>query len=153
VPTNDKVGFNQAGDFAEAAIELKKALSYRFDFPEAHLNLANALRGLLKYEEADAEYKKVLASGKGGSDVLFNLGILYLDMEREFAGGNPIARYKTAKEYLEKAKNAGLSPDDEKRVAEYIKEVDKKIKQKETDIERDKKRKIKEKENDLRRKN
>jgi len=137
--------FNEAHDFPAAAAEFKKALQYWPEFTKAKLNLANALRGSRQYEDALEEYKKVLSTGKGGSEVLFNLGILYLDMEREFQGSDPITRLKTAREYLEKySKSGGLGEEEEKRVAEYIKEAEKKIKQKETDIEREKKRKIKE---------
>jgi Tfp pilus assembly protein PilF len=136
--------YNEAGDFSNAMAEFRKALAYDPDFTKAQLNLANSLRGSRMYEEAEAEYKKVLASGKGGQEVLFDLGVLYLDMEREFkTGGDTMNRLKTAKEYLEKYSAGGrISEEESRRIADYLKEADKKIRQKEADLERENKRKL-----------
>jgi Tfp pilus assembly protein PilF len=137
--------YNEAGDFTSATAEFQRALFYNPEYVKARLNLANALRGNRQYEEAEAEYKKVLASGKGGSEVLYNLGILYLDMEREFKDRDTIVRLKLAVEFLEKYKaSASLDAKDATRVADCLKEAEKKLKQKEMDLERDKKRKLKE---------
>jgi tetratricopeptide (TPR) repeat protein len=138
--------YNEAGDYASAINEFKRALAYDPGLVKAQLNLANSLRGNRMYEEAEAEYKKVLASGKGGSEVLFDLGILYLDMEREFkTGGDTIARLKTARDYFNKYINAAQPTGDEMaRISDYIKDAEKKIKQKEADIDRENKRKLRE---------
>jgi len=138
--------FNEAGDYENAIQELNKALNYKPDFNYARLNLANSYRGMRMYEEAENEYNKVLKTGKESGKVTFDLGILYLDMEREFKyGGDSIDRLKKAKQYFEKylADNK-ISKEEEVKVTDYIKEADKKIRQKEADIEREKKRKLRE---------
>jgi len=138
--------FNEAGDYENAILELNKALYYKNDFYDAHLNLANSYRGMRKYEEAENEYNLVLKAGKEKEKVIFNLGILYLDMEREFKyGGDSIDRLNKAKQCFEKyLTDSKLSKEEGIKITDYIKEADKKIRQKEADIEREKKRKLRE---------
>jgi hypothetical protein len=147
VHNNLGVLYSQAEDYRSAIKEFKLALRYNNKFYQAKLNLANALRGEKQYEEAEKVYLELLKEVPTMKEVLFNLGILYLDMEREFEGRDIIQRYTDAIKYL-KDYYATVDADSEigKRVAKYIAEAEKKLKTKKDDIERERKRKLKQEE-------
>jgi tetratricopeptide (TPR) repeat protein len=69
----------------EAAVEkFTEALKHAPGFEGAKLNLANALRGVKKYDEADKIYSQLAAGHSKSAAAYFNRGVLYL--ENEFGG-------------------------------------------------------------------
>ncbi len=147
VHNNLGVLYSQAEDYSAAIDEFKIALRYNSRYYEAKLNLANALRGEKQYEEAEKIYMALLKEKPDMYEVLFNLGILYLDMDREFENRDILQRYSDSIKYLkEYFSHIDGNSDLGKRVSKYIEEAEKKLRTKKDDIEREKKRRLKQEE-------
>ncbi|MCA9310063.1 MAG: sulfotransferase, partial [Phycisphaerales bacterium] len=71
----------------EKAIELQPAMA------EAHTNLGNAYRALLRHDDAVAAYEKALAIQPGNAEVICNIGNIFKDQGRF---DDAIARYQSA---------------------------------------------------------
>ena len=111
-----------AQDFPTAIQHLELATR---DSPESvgpHLNLGNALRGNKQYDQAKAEYEKVLQLDPKKIDAYFNLGVLYLDGE---PGALPqIDRYNQSIAYFDRFRGSGGR---DPRLEEYVKDAQKAI--------------------------
>ncbi|WP_342380132.1 tetratricopeptide repeat protein [Myxococcus stipitatus] len=125
---------NEAQDYPAAVTELEAAVRAAPDFAAARLNLGNAYRGQGDFERAKAEYEKVLALRPGQPDPLFNLAILYLDVEPP--GQDAITRFKTALTYFEQYQSQGGRDD---RIPQYTKDARKSIEREERRLERERK--------------
>ena len=111
-----------AQDFPTAIRHLELATR---DSPEAaapHLNLGNALRGNKQYDQAKAEYERVLALDPKEIDAYFNLAVLYLDGEP--SGMGQIDRYNQSIAYFDRFRSAGGR---DPRLEEYVKDAQKAI--------------------------
>ncbi|MCP3065395.1 tetratricopeptide repeat protein [Myxococcus sp. K38C18041901] len=125
---------NEAQDYAAAVTELEAAVRSAPDFAAARLNLGNAYRGTGDFERAKAAYEHVLELRPQQPDPLFNLAILYLDVEPP--GGDPVGRYKTALTYFERYEAQGGKDD---RIPQYTKDARKSIEREERRLERERK--------------
>ncbi|SEU35872.1 Tfp pilus assembly protein PilF [Myxococcus fulvus] len=125
---------NEAQDYAAAVTELEAAVRSAPDFAAARLNLGNAYRGTGDFERSKAEYERVLELRPQQPDPLFNLAILYLDVEPP--GGDPVGRYKTALTYFERYEAQGGKDD---RIPQYTKDARKSIEREERRLERERK--------------
>ena len=89
----------------------------------AQLNLGSALRGVRRFDEAAAEYKRILSRDPDYADAYFDLGVLHLDAP-PFAGQDTIGQRNTAIQYLMRyqdlASTRGLRDD---AAEAYIKEA------------------------------
>ena len=65
----------------------------------AQLNLGSALRGVRRFDEAAAEYRRVLGRDSDYADAYFNLGVLNLDAP-PFGGQDTISQRNAAIQYL-----------------------------------------------------
>ncbi len=111
-----------AQDFPTAIRHLELATR---DSPEAaapHLNLGNALRGNKQYDQAKAEYERVLALDPRQIDAYFNLAVLYLDGEP--SGMGQMDRYNQSIAYFDRFRSAGGH---DPRLEEYVKDAQKAI--------------------------
>ncbi len=114
-------------DFSTAKQELDFALKISPDFLEAKFNLAVALKGLKEYKQARdilVSLEKDPATPKEMmKDIIYNLAILYLDNDIE-GDGQP-ARLDTATAYLTRylAMVDKRDKEEQKRIAEYLKEA------------------------------
>ncbi|MFY1824398.1 tetratricopeptide repeat protein [Myxococcus fulvus] len=125
---------NEAQDYAAAVTELEAAVRSAPDFAAARLNLGNAYRGTGDFERSKAEYERVLELRPQQPDPLFNLAILYLDVEPP--GGDPVGRYKTALAYFERYEAQGGKDD---RIPQYTKDARKSLEREERRLERERK--------------
>lgn len=71
--------YHAAGDYIGAETQFRKALARWPDMLSARINLGNALKGQQRFADADAALKGALGQASDDPDVLYNLGILYLD--------------------------------------------------------------------------
>lgn len=87
----------------------------------AQLNLGSALRGVRRFEEALAEYKRILTRNPEYADAYFNLGVLHLDAP-QLGGQDAIGQRNAAIQYLMRYQDlAGRGRDDAAEA--YIKEA------------------------------
>ncbi len=114
-------------DFATAKQELDFALKIFPDFVEAKFNLAVALKGLKEYKQARdifVSLEKDPATPKDMmKDIVYNLAILYLDHDVE-GDGQP-TRLDTATAYLTQYLTMvdKRNKEEQKRIADYLKEA------------------------------
>ena len=117
--------YHQAGDYTSAELQFRKALARWPDMLSARINLGNALKGQQRYIDADQELRTALRTSPESSELLFNLGILYLDGTLPSVG--PIDRLKQALKFFERYKEvAGQRAADDPTDA-YIGETNKRI--------------------------
>jgi len=117
--------YHQAGDYPSAETQFRKALARWPDMLPARINLGNALKGQQRYVDADREFQSVLKDHPDSPELLFNLGILYLD--GSLAGMNAMDRLQQALKFFERFKDvAGKRPADDPTDA-YIGETNKRI--------------------------
>jgi len=117
--------YHQAGDYASAELQFRKALARWPDMLSARINLGNALKGQQRYIDADQELQTALRTHPESPELLFNLGILYLD--GSLRGVDAIDRLQQALKFFERYKQvAGLRPPDDPTDA-YIGETNKRI--------------------------
>lgn len=117
--------FHEAGDFAGAEGMFRQALSRHPQFLAAQLNLGNALKGQQKYAEAEAAMKRALELNPSSGDVLFNMGILYLDGQLPDLA--PVARLQQALDFFQRYKQTPARPAGPDPVDTYIAEANKRI--------------------------
>ena len=117
--------YHEAGDFAGAEQMFRQALSRWPDFPAAQLNLGNALKGQQKYADAEAAMKRALDLSPSSADVLFNLGILYLD--GQLPNVEPVVRLQQAVDYFQRYKQAPGRAQGPDPVDQYVAEANKRI--------------------------
>lgn len=94
--------------FEKSIIFCNKAIGIDGNYFEAYNNKGNALRGLLKYEEAEENYNKSIEINKEYSSGLMNLAVLYKDTKR----------YDLALAKANEAKGAGQKANINKVLAE-----------------------------------
>ncbi|MGM0574828.1 MAG: tetratricopeptide repeat protein [Myxococcota bacterium] len=107
----------------EAAIEvLDEAVMLAPAYATAWLNLGSARRGLQRFDEAEAAWKRTLELDPDMAEASFNLGILYL--ENDAGGRDRIQRYEAAIEafndYKSSARPTGKALE---QVDSYIEEA------------------------------
>lgn len=117
--------YHEAGDFAGAEGMFRQSLSRHPQFLAAQMNLGNALKGQQKYADADAAMKRALELNPNSGDVLFNLGILYLD--GQLPGVEPLSRLQQAVDFFQRYKQAPGRPAANDPVDQYIAEANKRI--------------------------
>jgi tetratricopeptide (TPR) repeat protein len=117
--------YHEAGDFIGAEGQFRKAIARWPEMLDAHANLGNALKGQQKYADADASLRQALSLGKDNPDVLFDLGILYLD--GNLPGVEAVSRLEQAIAFFDryKSQRKQASPDDP--VDRYVAEARKRI--------------------------
>lgn len=116
--------YARAGDFAGAEDQYRKALNRWPDMLSAQVNLGNALKGQQKFTEAMAAFKKAEALSPNAPEVLYNLGIFYLDAA--VPDLDPELRLNQAVRYLEQYKPMAQG-DMKTRVEGYLVEARKRI--------------------------
>ena len=75
--------YKEKGDFDNALIALKKAITLKPDFTFAYNNLGNLYSDMGRRDEAIAYYKKALSLNPRDLDAYYNLGITYAEMGKE----------------------------------------------------------------------
>lgn len=114
--------FYQTRNYKQAAERFGEALRYAPGFKEAKLNLANSLRSLNEFEEADKLYSELAEKYPDYADVWFNRGLMY--RENEMSGLDREQMLLKAVELLRKYKEiSGRSLRADDPVDEYIKEA------------------------------
>ena len=89
----------------------------------AQLNLGSALRGVRRFDEARAEYQRVLARDPNYADAYFNLGVLHLDAP-QLAGLDAVGQRSAAIQYLMRYQDLAAARGGRDDAAEaYIKEA------------------------------
>ncbi len=117
--------YHAAGDFVGAEAQFRKALARWPDMLAARINLGNALKGQQRFAEADTALQAALAQAPRDPDVLYNLGILYLDGQLPQMAA--VARLERSLAFFERYKQtAGARPADDP-IDEYIGEASKRI--------------------------
>ena len=125
VYNNLGVIYHEAGDYSGAERQFHEALLRWPHMVEARLNLGNALKGQQKFSEADAALKGALKIAPKSGDVLYNLGILYLD--GDIAGIEAIHRLEQAVAYFEQYKSLSVARPADDPVDDYVAEAQKRI--------------------------
>jgi tetratricopeptide (TPR) repeat protein len=114
--------FYKTRNYEQAAQHFGEAVKYAPEFLEARLNLANALRGLNQFAEADKVLSDLADSHPDFAAAYFNRGLLY--WENEFGGLSQEERILKAVELLRKYKDvAGQSLGADDPADRYIKEA------------------------------
>jgi tetratricopeptide (TPR) repeat protein len=133
---------NESKDYEGAIPHLELATKYAPDYADAWLNLGNAYRGRGELEKALAAYNKVLALDPKRTEPLFNLGVYHFDAappgKEEFPAR--LKRLETAKEFLERFRDAGGK---EPRLDRYLTDLGKAIEKTRKDIEREERDRVK----------
>ena len=117
--------YHEAGDFAGAEAQFRKALERWPHMLAAQINLGNSLKGQQKYDAADAELRKALELDPKSAEALFNAGILYLD--GDIPGVDKGERLNRAVDYFEQYKRNRQRPRSDDPVDDYLKEARKRI--------------------------
>ncbi len=117
--------YHEAGDFAGAEAQFRKALARWPDMLAAQVNLANALKGQQRFGDADAVLKAALERSPGSGPVLYNLGILYLD--GSLPDLDAVQRLEQALAFFERYKQTSSTRAADDPVESYIEEARKKL--------------------------
>ena len=117
--------YHEAGDFAGAEAMFRQALSRHPQSLGAQVNLGNSLKGQQRYADADVAMKRALELDSNSADVLFNLGILYLD--GQLPGVEPLARLQQAVGFFQRYKQAPGRQAANDPVDQYLAEANKRI--------------------------
>ncbi len=117
--------YHEAGDYAGAEGMFRQALARHPQFLAAQVNLGNSLKGQQKYAEADAAMKRALEANPTSGDVLFNLGILYLD--GQIPGLEAVARLRQSIDFFGRYKAAPGSRPANDPVDQYVAEANKRL--------------------------
>ena len=118
--------YHEAGDFAGAELQFRKALARWPDMIGAQVNLGNALKGQQRFAEALEAFKVAEAKDPQNAIVAYNIGILLLD--GQFADMNAIQRLNDALSYFSAYKQKGQVTSAKDIVNAYIAEATKRIK-------------------------
>jgi len=117
--------YHQAGDYPGAERQFRLALSKWPDMLPAQVNLGNALKGQQKYAEADQALQVALRLAPTNPDVLYDLGILYLD--GQIPNVEPIERLQRALGYFDQYKRNRATARPEDPVEQYVAEANKRV--------------------------
>jgi tetratricopeptide (TPR) repeat protein len=117
--------YHDAGDFTGAEAQFRKAIARWPEMVDAYANLGNALKGQQRYADADAALKQALSLGNDDPDVLFDLGILYLD--GNLPNVESMARLEQAVGYFDRYKSLRKQSPPDDPVDRYIAEARKRI--------------------------
>jgi tetratricopeptide (TPR) repeat protein len=137
----------EAGDYEAALKAAETALSYLPDAPRARLAVANALRGVQRYRDAEQGYQKLLDPSEktpegAAKDALYNLAILYLDAE--LPGIELEARLELAiKQFTSYLDRFKPSADEAQAINGYVLQAKRQIESEKKRKERDEKRRVK----------
>jgi tetratricopeptide (TPR) repeat protein len=125
--THNNLGvmYHEAGDFAGAESEYRKALARAPGFLAAQVNLGNALKGQQKYAEASEALLKAKELGPRAPEVPYNLGILYLD--GQIPDIDSVQRLEQALRYFEEYRRLAAPLKAGDPVNDYIVETQKRI--------------------------
>ena len=117
--------YHAAGDYIGAEAQFRRALARWPDMLAARINLGNALKGQQRFADADAALQQALARAPRDPDVLYDLGILYLD--GQLPDLTPVDRLGRALAFFERYQQTpeGRAADDP--VVDYIEEARKRI--------------------------
>jgi len=107
-----------AEDYSGAVKELELAVRYAPSSVPARLNLGNAYRGAKQFDQAQREYEKALSLDARSPDPWFNLGVLYLDGDKQ--GMSAVDRLQRSLAYFDKYAAAGGA---DPRLAQYRKDA------------------------------
>lgn len=123
----------QAGNGSAAEANFRAALKYSPDMISACVNLSHALKQEQKYDEALSTLNNCSDRSGGQVDMLYNLGILYLDGKfTRIKGLKQVERAKTYfQEFLEKSSDEARK----KLAMTYLGESEKRIKYENKKIE------------------
>lgn len=123
----------QAGNSAVAEANFRAAIKYSPDMISACVNLSHALKSGQKYDEALSTLNGCSDRSGGQVNMLYNLGILYLDGKfTRIKGLKQVERAKTYfQEFLEKSED----PERNKLAMTYLGESEKRIKYENKKIE------------------
>jgi tetratricopeptide (TPR) repeat protein len=91
----------------------------------ARINLGNALKGQQRYADADREFRGALSAHPESPELLFNLGILYLD--GSLPGMDAIDRLQQALKFFEGFKDVAENRPTGDPTDAYIGETNKRI--------------------------
>jgi len=117
--------YHQAGDYPSAETQFRKALARWPDMLSARINLGNALKGQQRYADADREFQSALTAHPESPELLFNLGILYLD--GTLPGMGAIDRLQQALKFFERFKEVAENRPADDPTDAYIGETNKRI--------------------------
>ncbi|MCB9552599.1 MAG: tetratricopeptide repeat protein [Myxococcales bacterium] len=117
--------YHAAGDYPGAEAQFRRALARWPGMLAATINLANALKGQQRFAEADAALQQALARAPRDPDVLYNLGILYLDGQLPDLA--PADRLGRALAFFERYQQTATPRAADDPAAEYIEEARKRI--------------------------
>ncbi|MCB9542224.1 MAG: tetratricopeptide repeat protein [Myxococcales bacterium] len=117
--------YHAAGDYPGAEAQFRRALARWPGMLAATINLANALKGQQRFAEADAALQQALARAPRDPDVLYNLGILYLDGQLPDLA--PADRLGRALAFFERYQQTATHRAADDPAAEYIEEARKRI--------------------------
>lgn len=117
--------YHAAGDHPGAEAQFRRALARWPGMLAATINLANALKGQQRFAEADRALQQALARAPRDPDVLYNLGILYLD--GQLPDITPADRLGRALAFFERYQQTATDRATDDPVVDYIDEARKRI--------------------------
>lgn len=122
VQNNIGLLFYETRNWELAEQKFRAAVGMAPKFKEARLNLANALRGLQRYDEADAVFDALMTEFPTYAETYYNRGLMY--WENEFGTLGKEERLLKAADYLRQYKEVmGRELEGGETVDAYVKEV------------------------------
>jgi len=122
------------GKMDEAIDALNKLVAIRPYVSDNWLHIGNAYLSKKDFSKARQSYEKALELNSENKDVLFNLGLLYLDLKPENI--NELDRLKTSQEYFKKYIDIpSLSKERNEEVNSYLQSLAQKIEMEESALE------------------
>lgn len=114
------------GNYDGAEKHFRSAINYSPEMVAACVNLSHALKALRRYDEALSTLNRCSDMTANQVDMLYNLGILYLD--GKFTRIKGVQQYERAKSYFEEFVNKSTDEGYRKLAAKYLDESVRKIK-------------------------
>ena len=116
----------QAGNSGAAEANFRAAIKYSPDMISACVNLSHALKASQKYDDALSTLNSCSDRSGGQVDMLYNLGILYLD--GKFTRIKGLKQVERAKTYFQEFLDKSSDPERKKLAMTYLGESEKRIK-------------------------
>jgi tetratricopeptide (TPR) repeat protein len=123
----------QTGNSEAAEANFRAAIKYSPDMISACVNLSHALKASQKYDDALSTLNSCSDRSGGQVDMLYNLGILYLD--GKFTRIKGLKQVERAKTYFQEFLDKSNDPERKKLAMTYLGESDKRIKYENKKIE------------------
>ena len=114
------------GNYDGAERHFRSAINYSPEMVAACVNLSHALKALRRYDEALSTLNRCSDMTANQVDMLYNLGILYLD--GKFTRIKGVQQYERAKSYFEEFGSKSTDEGYRKLAAKYLDESIRKIK-------------------------